>query len=295
MVISNVDRVSLSYFENNKCIKAYEQLIACGVLTYDSTMLNDYVYCDYCSIYIITYGEITIFINNKQYSLHRKDIAFLGSTDLIKIVSMSNDCEIISLFISLDFMSSIFAYNNVLLNIWFSLKKRLDPYIALDDHYFETLQILIINIINDMDSERKNKEFWIINKITCILLEISNIPTLNKNNNINNYNRTHFIFQEFFILTSKHHKKEREISFYANKLNITPAYLSKIVKDISSFTVKEQITRFLLIDAYHLLLHTDMTVQQIAYELNFSDQPSFNKFFKKNTNLTPIEYRNKKK
>jgi AraC family transcriptional activator of pobA len=291
-----INRVDLSYFKDVKNVKMYDNHIACGVFTSNENILSkDYIYCNYCSISVVLSGEVIIDVNQKEYTLHRKDIIFLGSTDLIKVKTASKDCKFITLLVDLYFMNIILAYNVVFITMWFKQKKVTEPYVTLNDTQFKTFSSLITYIKDNIDVERNNKQLWMINKIVSILLETSNIDYLKDSNGDNENDRASFIFQSFFTLLAANYKTQREIGFYADKLNISPSYLSKIVKDMSSFTVQGQINRLLLIDAYHLLSHTNMSIQQITFELNFSDQSAFTKFFKRHTNQTPMSYRKEQK
>lgn len=95
----------------------------------------------------------------------------------------------------------------------------------------------------------------------------------------------------FFLLILEHHKEEKEVSFYAEKLFITPKYLSAIIKEVSGRSAKEWITEYLLLEIKSLLKNSSMNVQEIALKTNFSNQASLGRFFRKHTGMSPTEYR----
>lgn len=97
---------------------------------------------------------------------------------------------------------------------------------------------------------------------------------------------------KFFDLVMEHCKKEHEVNFYAEKLCITTQYLTRILQENYSRSAKEIIHYFLLSEAT-ILLYSDMTLQEISYTLNFTDQSTFGKFFKKQTGVSPTEFREK--
>ena len=82
-----------------------------------------------------------------------------------------------------------------------------------------------------------------------------------------------------------------KVSEYAERLFITPKHLNEVVKGSIGVTAKDYIIDRILTEAKRLLLHTNMTVKQIALELGFSEPLHFNSFFKKRTNMTPLEFR----
>lgn len=95
----------------------------------------------------------------------------------------------------------------------------------------------------------------------------------------------------FMKLLSENYLKHREAGWYADQMSITPRYLTTTIRKISGLTVSEWISRFIIKDAKYLLKHSEMTVQQVAYELNFPNQSFFGKFFKKHTGKSPGSYR----
>ena len=101
------------------------------------------------------------------------------------------------------------------------------------------------------------------------------------------------IYNEFCDLVAMHYREEHEILFYAEKLHLTTRYLSTIVKDIVGLTASDYIEEQLASQAKNMLsTRPDLTVQQIAYLLGFSESPSFCRFFKRRTGQRPKEFRN---
>lgn len=98
-------------------------------------------------------------------------------------------------------------------------------------------------------------------------------------------------FNTFIKLLSENYTKEREVSWYADRMNLTPRYLTTTIRKVSGYTVSDWICRFIIKDAKYLLKRSDMTVQQVAYELNFPNQSFFGKYFKKHTGVSPGSYR----
>jgi AraC-like DNA-binding protein len=99
------------------------------------------------------------------------------------------------------------------------------------------------------------------------------------------------LVEKFLDLVQTHYKEQRELSFYADKLCLTPKHLSKVVRGISSSTANEWIDNHVILEAKALLKSTDMTVQQISEELNFPSQSFFGKYFKRCTGMSPSEYK----
>lgn len=99
------------------------------------------------------------------------------------------------------------------------------------------------------------------------------------------------ILTQFKSLLSEHFIEEREVSFYADKLHLSPKYFSTLIKEVSGKTAGAWINEMLLLEAKVLLQNQKQSIAQIAYDLNFSDPSHFGKFFKKHTGISPKEYR----
>lgn len=102
------------------------------------------------------------------------------------------------------------------------------------------------------------------------------------------------IVERFIELVHQHYREERQIGFYADKLCITPKYLSKLVKENTGRSAGDWIESHVILDARAMLQSSDMTIQQIATSLNFPNQSFFGKYFKRATGLSPKQYRNSK-
>ena len=81
------------------------------------------------------------------------------------------------------------------------------------------------------------------------------------------------------------------MGFYARQLCITPKYLTTLIKRISGLSVSEWIDNYVIIEAKTLLKYSTMSIQEIAYCLNFPNQSFFGKYFRSHTGMTPSAYR----
>ncbi len=101
------------------------------------------------------------------------------------------------------------------------------------------------------------------------------------------------VYEIFLHHLYRNFRKERQIRFYASKMNVSTAYLSRLVKEISGSTINEHVTSLVYKEACNLLSHSDMSIGEIADALSFSDQSALTNFFKMRAGMTPLAYRNK--
>ena len=107
-------------------------------------------------------------------------------------------------------------------------------------------------------------------------------------------NRHTEIFNRFCDLVVKHYRESREIKYYADLLNLTPKYLSKVIREATGGTSPvEWIEQYVTAQAKHLIeTHATQTLQETAYMLGFSEPSSFYRYFKRVTGMTAKQYRN---
>lgn len=104
--------------------------------------------------------------------------------------------------------------------------------------------------------------------------------------------RSKVIFEQFIKLVSEYHMLYRNVGFYADKLCLTPKYLSKLIKTATGRSAPDWIDAYVVLEAKNLLKYSNIAIKEVVYRLNFPNQSVFYKFFKARTGMTPSEYRN---
>ena len=99
------------------------------------------------------------------------------------------------------------------------------------------------------------------------------------------------VFNEFLQLLSQQNQKRQRVSYYADKMNISPKYLSSICKKVSGKNPMRWITENAMQDCYSLLKDTDLSVKEISNRLGFPNPSFFGQYFREQAGVTPMEYR----
>lgn len=130
------------------------------------------------------------------------------------------------------------------------------------------------------------------NNIQSFLLDVyDKTRTLFKIDKSEEVGRREELFIKFIHLIHNFCPKEREVGFYADKLHITSRYLSSITQNVADKSAKYIIDKHAIQRIKIMLKYSNMSIQDISYELNFPDQSFFSRYFKKHTGMTPLEYR----
>lgn len=127
-------------------------------------------------------------------------------------------------------------------------------------------------------------EIWMLKSSS--LNDIPDQPEVNKT-----LNRKEQIFHDFLSLLEEHYSRERSISFYADRMCLTPKYLSTIIKEVSGKHGLQWIDEYVALEAKALLHKSELSVKQVSDQLNFPSQSMFGRFFKKMTGYSPKQYK----
>jgi AraC-like DNA-binding protein len=95
----------------------------------------------------------------------------------------------------------------------------------------------------------------------------------------------------FSNLVSNNFREQHTVQFYADELNVTSKYLTKIVKEINGKTAGQIIDHYIILESKLLLEKPEHTISQVASLLNFSDQSVFGKYFKRITGISPKSFK----
>lgn len=98
-------------------------------------------------------------------------------------------------------------------------------------------------------------------------------------------------FHEFMSALAKNYLQHRSVGYYAGQLHLTPKYLTTIIRKTTGRTAIQWIDDYVVLEAKNLLKYSTMSIQEIAYYLNFPNQSFFGKYFKNHTGMTPTAYR----
>lgn len=132
------------------------------------------------------------------------------------------------------------------------------------------------------------------NNIQSFLLDVyDKTRTLFKIEKSEEVGRREELFIKFIHLIHKYCPQQREVGFYAEKLCITSRYLSSITQNVADKSAKYIIDKHAIQRIKIMLKYSNMSIQDISYELNFPNQSFFSRYFKKHTGMSPLEYRAK--
>ncbi|MDH6303972.1 AraC family transcriptional activator of pobA [Parabacteroides sp. PF5-5] len=240
----------------------------------------------------VTKGECTIVVDEVSYSLQKQNLFLIPSSEYLTFYSCSSDFEAKAFIAEKTFMDECVTNKQIISFFNYLLIKR-----VLQTKLTSSETDILNKNFNDIKDKIKATTHSFYNELVCtsftsLLLELSHIlNNVEENQVFRKFTRKEELFYRFINLLSDHYKEQHEVAFYAEKLFVTPQYLTLIIKKLTGKTTNKWIDESLILEARKLLKTTQTTIQQIADQLNFSDQSTFGKFFKKYHGVSPVEYR----
>lgn len=154
-----------------------------------------------------------------------------------------------------------------------------------------------INFVEDLlvkiNIEYQNPGAWqqrmLTAYLTVLLTYLSRLYTEQLKDNSTSADKQ--LLKKFQAKINECFRELREVGDYASQLNISAGHLGEVVKTQSGKPAIKHIHERIILEASRLLFHTNNSLKEIAFDLGFADASYFNRFFKRETNVTPAEYR----
>ena len=243
-----------------------------------------------------TEGETSLTSNLQEFRL-KKDSLFIFSPKHILQVQSNNRFKAHLIVIAPDFLKRINIDTKRMMPLFLQFGSL--PCMELTHAESQSLRSFISMVEQELKGSETDFSSEIIGGlIATTIYKVGDILThyLTEHPEVDSpiHNRAEEYFRQFTELLGEHYKHERSVGFYARQLCITPKYLTTLIKRISGKSVSEWIDNYVILEAKTLLKYSNMSVQEIAYYLNFPNQSFFGSYFKRNAGMSPSQYKAKK-
>lgn len=235
-------------------------------------------------------GEATYVVNSKTHSVTSNDLIILSEGQLIESYRLSPDCKGVAIVSSRLFFQEVVKEVSEISALF--LFANTGPVLHLTDEKKE----MFLRCFSDVKSTVDNRDHHfrkeiVIAKLKVLIYEIGNEIWKVQQEHQPKNTRAESIFTEFILLVEQNFRQERRVGWYADRLHITPKYLSEAVKQVSRRTPTEWIDTYVVLEIRVLLKNTMKSIKEIAQELHFTNQSFLGKFFKEHVGISPSGYR----
>lgn len=234
-------------------------------------------------------GSARIKINLQEYFITENTFITIIPGYIIELLYESEDISIEFLFFTFDFIADL------KLTMDMDIPEKMGQMPCLKITEEETRNLLefhafIVKQYKKTDHMYREKiAKSLLYTLICEVMQLYHNLKIVENPRIKS--RQEELITQFVELLFKYHKQERSITFYADKMFLTPKYLSKVIKDVTGKPILQWIDEMVIMAAKALLKTSNMTILQISEELNFANASFFGSFFKKRVGMTPVQYR----
>ena len=248
-------------------------------------------------LFFLKKGHFHIDFNLKTYEVHEGSLLLTVPGNIIRVGQPDQDrlaeIELVYVVLSRQFISGLqLDFNKVFQD---SVQMLENPCIALNEEQLalaESYFLLAKQVVGSSLTNKKAIIGGLLSSLSYMTEDIWTGQLTQKGEPVPDSSaRAALTYDRFMKLVTEYHSRERGMQFYADKLCLTPKYLSKVVKEASGRSGPEWIDDFVILEAKNLLRYSDESIKEIAYKLNFPSASVFNKFFKANTGLGPSDYR----
>ncbi len=223
-----------------------------------------------------------------DYPLQTHSVHFV-KTAQVHLIDRTDDAAGCSILFSDDFLHAVQQNPNVQKLPFF--QASFYPIVQLDAPIFEQINPILAQIKTEYAATNLSISAELIRtycQILCLLTLKGYHALSDLNKRVQPPNNT---TQQFIALIEQYFRQHYTIAQYATLLQLSPNYLSDLCKQETGKTAHQLIQDRILLEAKRLLCYSELPIKAIAYELHFEDTAYFSRFFKKNTLVSPIEYR----
>lgn len=238
-------------------------------------------------------GESCFHINMKEVSSGPNDLIICSPGDLVQNFATEGIHLSQTLLVSSNFIKEMYiSLNNFM--PFFSQQKE-TPVFHLSNNEVQELSIFFKQIEDAIETEDYFRIEITKRLLAAYLYKIGSIlyrhlPEL-KEEGTQPMRREEILFKQFIDLLGKHHCKERRVDFYAEQLFLSSKHFSTVIKKVSGKTAGEWIDDYVILETKTLLKYSTMSIQEVAYYMNFPNPSFFGKYFKQHTGMSPSEYK----
>ena len=256
---------------------------------FPQSLMSSYL-VDYIGLVVCTRGSYSFKVNEENMEARAGETLFLTENVHFQIESVSADLEYSLLFYRITPIRDILGNTVMMMRLYATLNPRPFIVLATGEEYAlaDYAQLLPSASYTESTMFDGHERKLLMLSLTYRLCSIFNRKVV-QGGEASGHKID--IFVKLITLISDHYPKERSVSFYADRLCLSPKYLSSMVKGICGYTVQDLVFKAIIRRAIFLMTSTSKTIQEISDELNFPNASAFGTFFKKHTGLSPKNYR----
>ncbi|MBR5398769.1 MAG: AraC family transcriptional regulator [Bacteroidales bacterium] len=259
-----------------------------------SGLISNSYRLDALTVLLALDGDLDVSVDYNRYTIPEKSLLLVAPINTITGADLSTGGRFFLLIIKrelLDRLSSSGGPKPLPAKDLSDIFQR--PHFEMDEGSFNRISASFENLYHYLKDTRKEiREYLVIASLSIVMMELFSLISERENVSLQakHVSRKKELMTKFVFLLREYGEKEHNPAFYADKLFISVQYLSLILKEETGKTASQLIARQIATRARNMLRLPGASIKETAERLNFADQSSFGKFFKKETGLSPKKY-----
>ena len=247
---------------------------------------------DYYTLLLVKKAKGKHFIDFNEYTLAPQQMFFVSPGQIHQVVEEEKSSGYVIVF-----SPHFLAENNIACSFIDNLNLFNDygntPPLPINNEELQRLSGYAEEILRLYQTDIQYKEQAIGSFLQLILIHSNNLCTLSIDNT-QTHEAGNSLLRNFKELVNQNFKIWHGSTPYAERLNVTPDHLNRVVKSLSGKTAKDFIQSRIIIEAKRMLYFTELSLKEIGYQLGFSEPANFSAFFKKSTGKSPSVFRDQR-
>ncbi len=235
-------------------------------------------------------GHARAIYDMHEVSFGKNELTVVMPNHILLPLESSEDYNATLFFLSEDFVKEV---KHCILSHDYS-KFHTSPSCVITDKQAEKLlkMVDVLEIICGSSPASLPNRHQLLIYMVDVIYEFVNSFRAAQDVSIKHNSRQSALFNKFCDLLAKHYKESREVIFYAEMLDLTPKYFSRVIFETIGVTAGEWIDEYVTAKAKHVLrTRPDLTAQDVGRNIGFADAATFSRYFKRVSGLTPKQYR----
>ena len=241
-------------------------------------------------IAIVRQGTANLMFDHTEFLVNPNDVYILPPKHIFNGVFTSEDHDVTVLVISDKLVADarLTAFN------YHFQDYHVSPVTHLTAEQFSTVSKIIDmfeTVLHQTNPDLPNRHNALCS-VLHVLIEFMNAFRISAKTKLDATSRGSQIYVQFMDLLAAHFAEHHSVNYYAEKLCLTPKYMSKLIHDATGYGANAWIDQYILAKAKLLLIsRKDLSVQNISQKLGFPEQASFTRFFRNLEHVSPREFR----